>query len=409
MADVAAHGDETYLESVVRLLWPSPARVIVTGRRGARRAGPLAHRRFVAVPSARSPKLLVPRRPRRVAAGAVRNFKTAATARQRAQIGALSLGFRFGGQDWLPDHVVISSSHGEPEGIDSHLRDVLGDHVHVSLYIGPARAVRKPVLQVLDDRGNTLAFAKLGVDEFTTDLVRAEATAVRRFVSYPTRVLRVPDVLHDGTWNGHALLVQSALPRGDSVTSATKTVAEAAWELAHLGGVTRSNLVSSTYWARLTQRVHDLAASSVSDRLARALAEIIEVHAHTSVEFGCSHGDYAPWNMTALAGRVLVWDWEKFEHDTPLGFDMIHCDVQGAVVVAATAPTAAFASARERAEELIGQVGNTSVAELVVWLYTVDIATRYLTDREPTDGLQLSNLPNWLPDALDCSAAEARS
>jgi hypothetical protein len=360
----------------------------------------------VAIPSAQRPKLLVPNRPRRVAAAALRNFKTAATTRERVQLGALALGLRIGAHSWLPDHVVMTPGVGEPKGIDAHLRDVLGRKVHVSLYIGPARAVRKPVLQVLDDRGRTVAFAKLGVDDCTTRLVRGEAAAVAQVTAARTVALRVPDVLHHGTWNGHALLVQSALPRGVPATASSPRVAQAALEIARVDGLATSLLGTSSFWARLTGQVRALDPGRITDRLTRALDEISRSHASTPLVFGCSHGDFAPWNMTVAGDDVLVWDWEKFEPDVPIGFDAVHCYIQGGVVLGGVSPAEAFAAATQRAPVLLAPIGNAAAAELVVRLYTVDIATRYLVDRELEAGpTRMTDLAAWLAHVLDHQAA----
>ena len=48
----------------------------------------------------------------------------------------------------------------------------------VSLHLGPARANRKPVLQLIAPDGETLGFAKLGIGPLTRRLVRAETTAL---------------------------------------------------------------------------------------------------------------------------------------------------------------------------------------------------------------------------------------
>ena len=77
----------------------------------------------------------------------------------------------------LPDRVRVE---GGGESLESMLSTALGRRVHLSLYVSPPRAVRKPVLQLLDDDGRTVAFAKLGLGEFTSALVGDEATALRR-------------------------------------------------------------------------------------------------------------------------------------------------------------------------------------------------------------------------------------
>jgi hypothetical protein len=364
----------------------------------------------VVVPSAARPKLLVPRRPRRVAAGAVRNFKTAAGARERLRLQALAAAFRIGAHDLLADRIVVTGAPGAaPSGIDAHLSEVFGRRVFVSLYIGPARAVRKPVLQVLDGGGDTLGFAKLGIDDFTRTLVRAEAEAVTRLNRVPWSTLRLPDVVHAGAWHQHELLVQSALPRGRAVDHDDPLLRVAMNELAAVDGRLTSSLGDSTYWRRLTARIEALPDSAMAAVLRAARPTVEQAAAGTVLAFGATHGDWAPWNMTVVDDRVLVWDWEKYERDVPVGFDAVHYAVQGAVVLGGRSPLAAFADAFERADEFVGLIAAGPDAGLLTgWLYAVDIATRYLVDREQEAGrTRMADLTSWLPGVLDLAATRA--
>lgn len=280
--------------------------------------------------------------------------------------------------------------------------------MHVSLYIGPARAVRKPVLQVLDQRGRTIAFAKLGVDDFTAKLVRDEGAAVARIAAAGTGALRVPDVLFDGEWNGNALLVQSALPRGTPAAASSPLVARAVRELAAVDGLVTDLLARSSYWARLTARVRTLGPGPMAARLSQSLDSISDVHADTRMQFGAAHGDLAPWNMTLGREHALVWDWEKFELDVPVGFDAVHCDIQGASVLDGLSPAQAFVAVMDRAATLLEPIGNAPVGRLIVWLYAVDIATRYMLDGEQEAGTTpMTELADWLPEVLDRAASTA--
>jgi hypothetical protein len=356
----------------------------------------------VVIPSAARPKLLVPARPLRVAAGAVRNFKTAASPREQAKINLLAFALRSGAHLALRDRIDVTR---DVAGIDRHLSEVLGRRVHVSLYISPPRAVRKPVLQVLDERGETFAFAKLGVDEFTRALVRAEGEAVARVSAAGLRVLRAPEVLHHAGWNGHELLVQSALPRGSTLEPGSTLLREAVVELAAIDGTTRSRLAESGYLRRLGERIAGLPPGEHAEVLAEAIETVRRECGSVELAFGASHGDWAPWNMTALGDTAFVWDWEKFEQDVPLGIDAVHYAVQGAVVIGGATPLDAFADTFSRAAEVVPGV-DADAAQLVVWLYAVDIASRYLVDREAEAGLtRMSDLRTWLRSVNTLAAA----
>jgi hypothetical protein len=385
----------------MRLLWPPPAQVRAAPRR-------TAHSDYIVIPSASNPKLLVPSRPRRVAAGAIRNFKTASNSKERVQLTALALAARAGLHSLLPDQFTIAPGDGATPGIDAHLAAVLNRPVHVSLYIGPPRAVRKPVLQVLTDRGETLAFAKLSADAFTDELVQTEARIVTDLSSASWSVLRVPSVLHFGEWQRHQLLVQSAFPRGAVVALDDALLMRATDELAAVHGLSQAALGESTYWHRLNARIHALPASASRDQLVAGSDALGRLLGETELEFGASHGDWAPWNMTIADGQIRAWDWEKFELDVPVGFDLVHFSVQGDVVFGGATPVEAFEAASERALELVPRARTNRAALVVVWLYAVDIASRYLVDREQDAGrTKMTSLDDWLGPVMELASARA--
>ena len=75
---------------------------------------------------------------------------------------------------------------------------------------------------------------------------------------------------------------------------------------------------------RLNQDVLELL-----DRLGIASAHVLDGSAgDVGLTFGAWHGDWAPWKMRPLAGRLLVWDWERFTIGGPLGYDALHFDLQ---------------------------------------------------------------------------------
>jgi hypothetical protein len=393
----------SYLSAVLPILWPGQAQVARTSR-WHRRNGGTVH---LVLPSADKPKLLVPARPRRVAASAVRNFKTAASTREQLVIKALAAATLVGLAGLVSDRIVIEYPDGvTPDGIDAHLSSVLGHHVWVSMYISPARAVRKPLLQVIGSDGETLAFAKVGVDPFTRALVRHEGKVVRYLATQPTSVLRVPSVLHSGTWRGHELLVQSAVDRGAAPQSDNPHLCEAMREVSRARGRTTATLTSSSYWQQTVRRVAALPNGEHKAALQRLVRIIEAADPVTGLEFGSSHGDWAPWNLTVAGGHVHAWDWEKFESDVPVGFDAVHFDVHGNVVLGGRTPAAAFDDALCRAQDLLAPFGvQPTMRPAVVVLYALHIAIRYLEDGELSAGAgRMSRLSSWLDSFVTAAA-----
>lgn len=404
--DAASADGDSYLADTVRLLWPAPARLSTT-RRATETNGQL--RSYLVVPSARRPKVLIPARPRRAADAAIRGFKSTQDHREAWLLAACATGLRLGGGAVLRDRLYVSvPRQGAAEDLESHLAATLHHPVHLSLHVSRPRAVRKPVLQLIDDAGCTFAFAKVGIDPFTSALVRGESRTVARLAPVRWRVLRVPRLLHAGTWHGHPLIVQQALPRSGGGHD-ERIVGAAMDELARIDGTETVTLSASPFWTRLLERARRLPPSPVREVIIASLAELARSSGAARVEFGAWHGDWTPWNMNVRGGRVQVWDWEKFDVGVPVGFDAAHCFVQRAVVWDARPPADAFAQLIDRGEPMrTAHRLTVPAAQLAGWMYTLTLAISYLEDREPDLGnAPLTRLDGWLPQALRRAAAAA--
>lgn len=409
-----------YLREVTALLWPPPARAEVTTT-----AAPAAKERpprgFILVPDAKRPRLLVPAGARRAAAAAVRRYAEPGSVRQRITLGLLSAALASGlGGTLMRDRVLISGADGagtDGHGADGHgagaptiehyLRAVLDDDVLLSLHIGPARANRKPVLQLLTRAGATVGFAKLGINELTRTLVRAEQASLTEVGAATLRHTTVPSVLHHGQWNGLEVLVQSPLPVWERRSPATPArLAATMVEIAQIGGVRTAPLRDSPYWTRLGARLDALDAGEAVGALRGAYARVGDRAGHTELRFGAWHGDLTPWNLATLRDTLCVWDWERFTRGVPLGFDAVHYAFQQAVVRQRRDPRAAIADCVRRAPELLQPFGVTDPlrgdgpVRLTVVLYLIDIATRYLHDGQAEAGARLGALGQWLLPVL---------
>ncbi|MDG4804133.1 hypothetical protein [Micromonospora sp. WMMD980] len=383
-------GRSAYLGELAGLIWPAPAEPAL--RRGG--AG------WVVVPSAARPRLLVPTGSGRAAAAAVRHSTEAVGRKAKLVRRGLATAFRLGlGPVVFRDRLVVAGG-----GLNAYLTEVLGEPALVSLHIGPARANRKPVLQLLAPDGRPLGYAKLGVDPLTRALVDAEAAALRRLAGVPLGPVVLAGVRHHSDWHGHALLVQEALPvRLPRATPAVAVEAERAAMVAVAGclGVHRGSWAGSTHAARLADAVDALGDRPEAGRLRAALKSVAD--ADPVVAFGAWHGDWNGGNSAVLAdGRVLVWDWERFAGDVPAGYDALHLAVQGAMSHDGVEPVAAARALIAGADRTLApfdQAGGG--ADLVAVLYLVELAARYLRDRQAEAGARLGHVDTWLLPAVE--------
>jgi hypothetical protein len=388
-----------YLDEVLGVLYPAPCQANWG-------PGENAIAEYIVVPNARKPRLLVPAHDRRLAAAAVRRYGEPTSRMGRFKRNAVVAALRTGASAvLLRDRIRVEDPVGT-DTFDRYLANVMGDDLSLSVHIGPVRANRKPVLQVLDEPGRTVAFVKLGTTALTRQLVRAEATALAALGHARLDTIAVPKVLHTGQWRDHEVLVQEALPTWQNRVPLTSPRLVAAMkELAACCGTRRGSLEGSGYATRLRARLDAIADHPDGRQLATATARIFAAAAVSGVRlvFGTWHGDWAPWNMATLDDTLLVWDWERFTPGVPMGFDALHHDLQQRLEGAAGSDArAAVDGMLAHAPALLLPFGvvEDSAVEATALLYLVDLATRYVTDRQAEAGARLGVLGTWLLPAL---------
>ncbi|MGZ4536476.1 MAG: hypothetical protein ACXVXE_13105 [Nocardioidaceae bacterium] len=392
------------------LLWPAPcsAQVRVGGGRGGRSGA----RAFVLVPSADDPRLAVPLVPAAAAAAVAAGHSAAGSARAAVRDRLMTLAFRLGAAPLvLRGRLTVDVPAGAP-ALDDHLAHVLGRAVAVGVRLGPPRANRKPVLQVVSPSGELVAFTKVGTGPLTDRLVADESAALERLAATDLGAVRVPRVLHAGTWQGHPLLVQEPLPVRRAGTDGDEArVTGAMVAVAGTGAGAPLALCDLPWWGRTSAAADALPATATGDRL-RAVRDRLARSGHRVLAVAAWHGDWNAGNCSVVPGAVLVWDWERYETGVPAGFDALHLALQNALHrpagpgaglgVGAAAPR----SVLDRAVALTAPFGVAAPdARLVATLYLWGIAVRYAADDQEAAGAAVGRLDGWLLPVLEREAA----
>lgn len=352
---------------------------------------------LTALPSVDSPVVLLPRAPGRVVSSALRHTRGTQGLAAAVQGVLLDVAARSGVFRLFPHRFLISGQG--TAGIDRHLRAALGRDLFVSMYVGPVRAGQKPVLQLVSPEGQTFAFVKIGINDFTRALVTHEANALRDLEQARPAAFDVPTVLYVGRWEGHVVLVQEALLGTEHRGPDEKMLAHALRELASLWPVEEHTLGQSQFWARVARRVTALPSSANATRLASASRVVAEDLGGRQPRWGAWHTDFAPWNMAVRGGRLLIWDWEQLERSVPAGFDAVHYVLNTNVVVRGADTLDSVSTLGDDARTLLLECGVPEHDHaLVVLLYVIELASRYLRDGE--SGTRLSRLDDWLPSVL---------
>jgi hypothetical protein len=349
---------------LAEVLWgPTPAVEVLVGKQAL--AGAPAQR-WGALPSLHRPRVLVPLTSRKAAAAAVRQYSDGMTQRARLAKAAVGLGLASGAVQWgLRRRGLVVAAAGPADGtlLGDHVPAALGrDDLAAAIVLGPVRPNRKPVVQLLGRDGHPVGYMKVGWNDLTRRLVRAEADTLARLAAARPRGFTAPDLLHQGTWEGLDITISSALahrPLRRGRRYALPPVAVSA-EIAALGGVEVTGLGESGWWSGLRRRLAPVgqALDGPAAATLAATLERLEARAATRLAFGSWHGDWGPWNLRATAGPLLVWDWERSGDGVPLGFDLLHFGFQTALQGLGQPPAAAAATGRDRAAPHLVALGQ---------------------------------------------------
>ncbi len=205
--------------------------------------------------------------------------------------------------------------------IVQHLSEVFRRRVVVGLMVGSARANRKPVLNVFAEDGSELGFAKVGLGELANKLVSAEAQALGQLGGLDLRQMQIPRVISAEPWRGSSTVVLSPL-RSPRLQRGMALPVAALDELAASAGIPRALALGASAWGqRLSAQLdHGVADTPLPSLISRTL----ERYGAVEWSFGPWHGDFGPWNMLRTSSIPMVWDWERFDTQMPVGLDALH-------------------------------------------------------------------------------------
>lgn len=381
------------LADTMASLWPG-ARVSLGPARTRDRAC-LAE--WALVPGVRAPQQLVPLASPRAASRALRRFSAAASLRATSARLAAGAATRTTRGAAFRHRVRV---HGSAEGsLNEHLSAELGQPVCWSLGIGPERVNRKPVLQVFDARGRTLAFGKVGDADSRRD-VDAEAAALAEVGAQPWRTMLVPRLLSRTEWNGMLVVLMSPLETSPAQRPADqwKPPAGPMRELGDRYAEASAPLDELAWTRRQRDLLAGLSDTEERSRTATCLERLVELGGDARSAVSAMHGDWTPWNV-ARAGRRRwqVWDWERFETGVPAGLDRQHWHVNATTRARGASPEsirAGLDAARRGADTGLSE-------DLVGSIYLVATAVRYLVHRERPRGADIDSRTGMVVDLLE--------
>jgi hypothetical protein len=341
--------------------------------------------RFAVIPSLDEARFLLPLASRRVTAASVLAYNALRPPKVRAGRAAIGMLARLGALRLTKAPVLTVHV---PDGVDprevllcEHLSGLLdAGPLHAAIGIRPPDPHHKPTLQLFDDRGRPRGYAKIGWNDGTRDMVRAEAGALDALPRGTGDFPEAPKLLLHTGWHDREVAIIEPMPRRvRRIDRPDRPRIAAMLGVARRGGepATPRPLRGSAFLEQWRVR-----ATGAPATLSAAVDALEARDGDLVLEFGDWHGDWVPWNMGRHRGRLLVWDWENRASDVPIGFDLAHQAFQTALSThrrpAAEAADAVVVAVQEHGVGLgLGEAQRRCVADaylIELWLRTYQLS-----------------------------------
>ena len=379
--------DRGDLDWLVAIVWP-PSGGRTASPDPRRAADRSTHERYVVFPRADRPLLVLPLLGRRATVRALL-ARSALQSRANLLLRAAAAAAAVLGFARLPvGRLTVARRHdATPAPPEEPLLELLGRQlgatVSALVVLGPRDANRKPVLELVDETGVCVGFAKIGWNAPTRALVDNEARSLRRLLDGPPAadLVQVPAVLMHRSVGDLTVLVTAPMPRKarawpNAAAPSTAAVAATAAALSPTGRVEEVPLVALGLWERQRAELRgDCRGETAAGILLQALDAALGAAPHdVSVPVGGWHGDWAPWNLATVDGQAWAWDWEHASPDMPVGFDALHYRFAVLLHVDRLPTAAAVDRLRNGADALLTALGVPAEA-------TGALVTGYLVER----------------------------
>lgn len=305
--------------------------------------------------------------------------------RRRVETATLSVAILSGISSHLPVWRTELAGPSADNMFHKWLSGVIDKPYRVSLvFVGPKRANRKPVVFIVDLNNELIAVVKLGYNEVTRPLVRYEASALAGVESALAGHAHVPSLLGQGRIGDLEAMAMHPLP-----------------SLNERRGAGHDELVAIVRAISASGSLPRLELSSVMGHpRMRPLAGIVPIidESIARAPVGAVHGDFHTGNIgVAHDGRPAVWDWERWADGLPLGFDLLHYNLQFWIAREDAERTTAADRLIKTAPEILAPLGvNPALASDVARDYLVRLAARYIGDAQDKAGSKLGDVEKWL-------------
>lgn len=185
---------------------------------------------------------------------------------------------------------------------------------------GPARSNQKPVIQLHDRRGRTIAFVKVAWNDLTLRLIRDERTALEHIARADG--IAAPEILAHGEYGSSTWLAIAPVGVERRSDATVESIDQLAMAIERTGRGWTGDVDRSSFVASLRERAVGLPHAEP------IVAALAVRDSGTDLTEAGAHGDFVPWNIRSGSPVPAVWDWERYRSYCPTGYDRFHHRLQ---------------------------------------------------------------------------------
>jgi hypothetical protein len=213
--------------------------------------------------------------------------------------------------------------------------DLICDALHESevsfaVYEGKPAITRKPTILAMEKSGTPLAYAKIGWNPLTREMVEREYHTLRLLQKRNVRSARFAEIV-DFLDAGHTKILLSSPLRGLELPPSLELTPLHITFLQEIGALDlhHATLPESVFWQRICSRFSALSGyfgSQQIEILERSRILLERRFGSETFPWMLRLGDVLPWNFRAdaAAGRIELVDLEFAEPDSSAGWDLFH-------------------------------------------------------------------------------------
>lgn len=258
--------------------------------------------------------------------------------RAAARIGVLKIASKFIA---VPIEIVQATETIQPilngnviRALETEWAKALGSSdICCSLSLGTPNYYRKITALIFDESGKPIGFAKVAGTKQAKSLVSNEGAALKKMNMLRCQSLAMPSLLGQGETETASWVLQSPLLTGRPSPNDLRNE-----HLAFLSEIARKSVQMNTlsrygnlqYMKRLFTgtplpiKTEFQSESAFVEKLGSEMNALTVENNDKPLPFTVAHGDFAPWNMRLIDGKLALFDWEYYTPLAPYGWDLFY-------------------------------------------------------------------------------------